>query len=87
MKYFTYEKFLGGSRTSRHKTDVFHCSFIEKMFSVDVSVIRSFLFFPGLSSPWSHTRHILSACRACKIVVLWEKDGLGKAEEEMLEVS
>lgn len=38
------KKLFGGSCTSRHKTDVFHCSFIDKMFSVEVSVIRNFLF-------------------------------------------
>lgn len=34
------KKLFGGSCTSRHKTDVFHCSFTDKMFSV----IRNFLF-------------------------------------------
>lgn len=45
LKYLSLKKIFGGFCTSRQKTDVFNCSFTEKMFSVEVSVIRSFLLF------------------------------------------
>lgn len=60
------------------------------MFSVEVSVIKSFLFlrefYPTRVFILQEFCPILSSFRACKIVVLWEKNGSGKAEEEMLEL-
>lgn len=86
MKYFSYKKFFGGSCTSRHKTDVFYCSFSEKMFSVEVFVLRSFLFFQDshLFGPTLGTFSVLAG--HAKLWCCGRKDDLGKAEEEILEL-